>query len=51
METLDIVNEREDDSGIESTGHETSDSAIYVRISVPELKIQVRENAASCSSH
>ena len=39
--TSDAASEREDDSGIESSVPDPADSTVYVRVAVPDLKIQV----------
>lgn len=36
----DLASEREDDSGIDSMA-DSGDGHIYIRVSVPELKLQV----------
>ncbi len=37
----DVASEREDDSGIESSAPDPAESAVFIRIGVPELKVQV----------
>ena len=39
--TGDQSSEREEDSGIESSAPEPSDNTVFLRISVPEFKVQV----------
>ena len=34
--------EREDDSGIGSAAHDPTDTTVYIRINIPELKLEVR---------
>ena len=38
----DGASEREDDSGIESSAPDPADNTVFIRIGVPELKVQVR---------
>ncbi len=38
----DAASEREDDSGIESSAPDPQDNTVFIRIGVPELKVQVR---------
>ena len=41
--TSDVVSERGDDSGIESSAPDPTDNNVYIRIAVSDLKIQVRD--------
>ena len=43
--------EREDDSGIESGAHEPSESTVYIRINIPELKLEVRNSTRILPYH
>lgn len=49
--TSDVVSEREDDSGIESTAPDPTDTNLYIRIAVPDLKIQVSSRCCTASLH
>ena len=40
--TADQASEREDDSGIESSAPDPTDSTVYIRVAIPDLKLQVR---------
>lgn len=47
----EITSERGDDSGIESSNADSGDNSIYIRVSIPEIKIQVRQLATHYISH
>ena len=40
----DAASEREDDSGIESSAPDPADNTVFIRIGVPELKVQVNDD-------
>jgi len=44
----EVMSEHEGDSGVESTN--SADSMLYVRISVPDLNIQVRLSSSGYSA-